>query len=306
MWPNQARYPVSIESLVEIPILMLMQEDLLRDPLNRLHPMMVQGKLQLCSRVESVGKQHRAEGVSEKASSLIISGWSKGTNATYQSAWKKWCCWCTKQCIDPISYDVCCLVNFLAELLDQGVQQCSINTITSAISMTHTQVNGLPIGQHPLVNRLVKGVYNCRPLQPRYSTTWDVDIVVRYIQKFEGLSLKQVGQKLTVLMVLVEANCLSELAALDIHFHIFKPEGVLFRLATLTKKRKTGALPKEFFRAYPHDKRLCVVECLRYYETCTNQFRCNRTEEIETRLFLSHVKKPLKLSQLHLGALPIG
>lgn len=47
MQPNQARYPVLIESLVEIPILMPMQEDLLRDPLNRLHPMMVQGKLQL-------------------------------------------------------------------------------------------------------------------------------------------------------------------------------------------------------------------------------------------------------------------
>ena len=146
--------------------------------------------------VESVGKQHRAEGVPEKASSLIILGWSKGTNATYQSAWKKRCCWCTKQCIDPISYDVCCLVNFLAELLDQGVQQHSINTIRSAISMTHTQVNGLPIGHHPLVNGLMKGVYDCRPPQPRYSTTtWDVDIVVRYIQKLgpnEDLSLKQV------------------------------------------------------------------------------------------------------------------
>lgn len=78
MRPNQARYPVLIESLVEIPILMLMQEDLLRDPLNRLHPMMVQGKLQLRSRVESVGKQHRAEGVSEKASSLIIQDGAKG------------------------------------------------------------------------------------------------------------------------------------------------------------------------------------------------------------------------------------
>lgn len=91
-------------------------------------------------------------------------------------------------------------------------------------------------------------------------------------------------------MVLVETNCISELAALDIRFHIFKPEGIRLRPATLIKKRKTGALPKEFFRAYPHDKRLCLVECLRYYETCTNQFWCNRTVDIESRLFPSHVK----------------
>ena len=58
------------------------------------------------------------------------------------------------------------------------MQYQSINTIRSAVSMTHEQVEGVPVGKHPLVSQLLKGIYNSRPLQPRYSTTWEVDIVV--------------------------------------------------------------------------------------------------------------------------------
>ena len=38
------------------------------------------------------------------------------------------------------------------------------------------------MGQHPLVSRLLKGIYNTRPPEPRYSTTWDMDVVIRYLQ----------------------------------------------------------------------------------------------------------------------------
>ena len=48
---------------------------------------------------------------------------------------------------------------------------------------------------------------------PRYSSTWDVDIVTRYIASMgrnEDLSLKRLSQKLVVLMALVEASRTSE------------------------------------------------------------------------------------------------
>ncbi len=72
-------------------------------------------------------------------------------------------------------------LDFLAELFEQGLQHRTINTIRSAVSMTHKQVEGTPIGQHPLVTRLLKGVYNKRPPMPKYSSTWDVDVVTRHI-----------------------------------------------------------------------------------------------------------------------------
>ena len=85
--------------------------------------------------------------------------------------------------------------------------------------MTHNHIEGVPIGQHPLVSRLLKGVYNIHPPQPRYSYTWDVDVVIKYLQslgKNNALHLKTLTQKLALLMALVGANRVSELQVLDL------------------------------------------------------------------------------------------
>jgi len=77
--------------------------------------------------------------------------------------------------------------------------------------MTHEHVEGIPVGKHPLVSQLLKGVYNQCPPQLRYSSTWDVDIVVRYLQSLgdnSSLPLKVLSQKLLLLMALVEASSL--------------------------------------------------------------------------------------------------
>ena len=74
--------------------------------------------------------------------------------------------------------------------------------------------------------------------------------MIRYLASLEGdnvLSLKTLSQKTALLMSLVEASRTSELQALDLRFRVFKPEGVIFRLPSLTKKRVTGAPPKELF-----------------------------------------------------------
>ena len=61
-------------------------------------------------------------------------------------------------------------------------------------------------------------------------------------------------------MALVEASRVSEFQALDLRYHFYQPEGVVFQLPTLGKKRVVGALPKEvMFGAFPEDSHLCVV-----------------------------------------------
>ena len=244
-------------------------------------------------RLESVREKHLAEGFSEKATELITASWSSGTNTAYQSAWCKWDCWCDQRKIDPFSCDIRFFVNFLAELFDQGLQHRSISAIRSAVSMTHNQIEGTPIGQHPMVTRLLKGIHNSRPPQPRYSEMWDVDVVVKYICSIgdnKELSLKALSLKLAVLMALVDASRTSELAALDIRYRRFKPEGVYFTLASLTKKRTPGKTPREvFFGAYPPNSQLCVVQCLKHYEQRTKEFR-GSGEGQSTKLFLSYIK----------------
>lgn len=105
-----------------------------------------------------------------------------------------------------------------------------------------------------------------------------------------GLTLKELTLKLVILMALVEASRTSELAALDLRFRVYSPEGVTFRLPTLTKKRKAGAPPRElFFGGFPSDDRLCVMTCLKHYEQRTHQFRETPQGEPD-RLLISYVK----------------
>jgi len=44
------------------------------------------------SHLESIGGQYSAAGVSQGTTDLLLAGWSKGTNSTYESAWKRWMC----------------------------------------------------------------------------------------------------------------------------------------------------------------------------------------------------------------------
>lgn len=245
------------------------------------------------SRLEAIRNRQLAGGISEEASKLLAAGWSKGTNDTYQSGWKRWNSWCTEREVDPFSCSVKYFLEFLTSLFKEGLQYRTINTIRSAVSMTHDSIEGIPMGKHPLVSRLFKGIHNLRPPQPRYVTTWDVDMVVEYCRSMgqnNTLSLKQLSQKLALLMALVEASRVSELQALDLRYRFYRPEGVFFQLPTLGKKRIVGAPPKEMmFGAFPEDSRLCVAKCLRRYEECTAQYRKMEPSSPQP-VFLSYIK----------------
>ena len=184
-------------------------------------------------------------------------------------------------------------LEFLTSLYKEGLQYRTINTIRSAVSSTHDHIEGAPIGKHPLVSRLFRGIHNLRPPQPRYTVTWDVDMVVEYLKSMgenDALALKQLSQKLALLMALVEASRVSELQALDLRYRRYRPEGVVFQLSTLGKKRVLGAPPKEvMFGAFPQDSRLCVVQCLRQYEKTTAQYRKMEPSSPQP-LFLSYIK----------------
>lgn len=161
------------------------------------------------SRLESIQHAHTLSGVSERASAIISAGWRKGTNSAYQLGWLKGAGWCDKRCPDPLSCDVQHFLDLLTELFDDGLQHRTINMIHSAVSVTRERVEGMPIGQHPLVSRLMKGVDNLRPPTPRYTYTWDVERVIQCMAAMgesTKLPWKKLSQKLAFLMPLVTAS----------------------------------------------------------------------------------------------------
>ena len=70
---------------------------------------------------------------------------------------KKWISWCKKRDADPVSGPVSEVANFLANLYEEGYQYRSLNSYRSAISSANDRVDGLSIGQYPLITRLMAG-----------------------------------------------------------------------------------------------------------------------------------------------------
>ena len=94
------------------------------------------------------------------------------------------------------------------------------NTIASTKSAL-TNVLALPgipcISAHPLIERFLKGVYNLRPPNPRYSVIWDTAMVIDYLRSLpnNNLSIKLLFYKKVMLLTL-SGQCLSTLY----HFQI--------------------------------------------------------------------------------------
>ena len=169
--------------------------------------------------------------------------------------------------------------------------------------MTLPKVEGLNVGQHPLACQVMKGIFQKKPPLPRYSAIWDVPKVLIFIRSLgdnESLSLKHLSEKLVVLLALTSADQGSELAAHDLRFRKFHPEGAEFNLSELTKSVHVGKnLKSSFHSSFPQDKLLCPCECLKVYESLTSTFRPVDPAQ-PNKLFLAIIRphKPVKSATL--------
>ena len=172
-----------------------------------------------------------------------------------------------------------------------GEQYRTINTHRSAISMTHMEVDGVRVGQHPLVSRLLKGVFNSIPPAPRFAGTWDVSTVLGFLEGYpdnEELSFQALSHKLAMLMALSNADRCSDLAALDLNHRSYQTNGVKFVIPGLTKSRRNGPPIEAFYPSFQGSPKLCPVRALREYEARSHEMRSGRANN---PLFIS-VRRP--------------
>ena len=219
-------------------------------------------------RVSHLYQRFQDEGIPTNVADLLIAATRTSTHKTYESSWNRWCRWCSGRQIDPLSSSISDILIFLTEVFNEGLAYRSLNVLRSAISSPHPKIDGFSVGQHPYVTRLLKGSLNKRPPKPRYSHTWNVDVMIKYmisLGKNSTLSLKAISMKSVTLFALTCPERISALASLDLRHCSVLPEGVSFKL---TVPRKSGSADKPaeaFFARFDQDRKLCPVDCFRYY-----------------------------------------
>ena len=166
-----------------------------------------------------------------------------------------------------------------------------MGVIRSAISSI-ASVDGLPAGNHHLVKRFMTAVYVDNPAFPRYSSTWDPDLVLNYFKSLGPnvtLPLLSLSRKLAVLMRLLSGERGQTLLAFDVTHMVLLDGSVTFHIVDLLKTSRPGWHKSVVsFSAFPHDYDLCVISALRTYLRITFPLRAG-----ETKLFLIS-RKPFR------------
>ncbi|VDI21258.1 Hypothetical predicted protein [Mytilus galloprovincialis] len=141
------------------------------------------------------------------------------------------------------------------------------------------------------------GVFNERAPLPRYTKTWDVDIVLKFISSMgsnKNLSLKELTLKLTMLLALTSASRSSDIQKLDMDYMNVRTNEIIFTMVKLTKTRKTGSQPYQITFLAPSRRMTIfnVVQCILDYIDKTVSLRPNECNQLIISFIKPH--KPVK------------
>ena len=227
--------------------------------------------------------------LSSSAQGILMASWRAGTTKQYQTYLDRWKIYCKEHNVDLFDPDLKHPIEFLVSLYKAGLGYSAINTARSALSNVLMSKDGFKFGEHPLVCRYMKGVFELKPALPRYKEIWDVKVVLDYLKTFEDLrsiSLRDLTLKLTMLLCLttgqrgqtvhtMKVNCIQEL-----------PDRYRITIDEKLKQTKPGRHLKPLeLRAFHEDQTICVFRHLREYLQRTRHHRTQYSQ-----LLLSYIK----------------
>ena len=233
-----------------------------------------------------IRQNFKDQGIKNRATlRILMQSYRSSTLKQYNVFIKKWVQFCRLKSEDPNIRNIPLVLEFLRHLFEQGLSYSSINTARSSLSSIFSSP---PVGENPLVIRFLRGIYNIKPNLPKYVATWDVSVVLKYIEKLSPvkyLSLTQLSHKLVTLLALVSGQRVQTLHSLKLeHCHLDR-EFIEFTIMSTLKHSSPSNKTTNTIRLCKYvNKKVCPVFCLRYYLLRTKNLRQN------SQLFINPLK----------------
>ena len=213
------------------------------------------------------------------------------TKKLYHSYERLWGEFCKNKNCDPYEASIASGLEFLQTLKDSGKGYSVINTARSAISNILTLPFGMVFGTHKDVTTFMKGVWNDSPPVPRYTSTWDPDVVLTLLKGWtpaSKLSIDKLSKKLVMLILLATGQRPQIISALSVDNMQLSSNSYKFIVSNLDLKQgRKGYKPEPIcIKKFPCDKRLCPYHYLTVYLERTLETRGKHKKVILT------IKKP--------------
>ena len=141
---------------------------------------------------------------------------------------------------DPLQRNDTLALKILKKLFELGYKYSALNTARSSLSILFDSP-APSFGEAPLTKRFMRAMFNIHPSLPKYNSTWDVNVVLRYLEKLSPvrfLNLQQLSHKLITLLALVTGQHMQTLHALDLDSCDIRKDYIVFNIQEVLKHSK--------------------------------------------------------------------
>ncbi|RGB41694.1 hypothetical protein C1646_738985 [Rhizophagus diaphanus] len=222
-----------------------------------------------------------------------------------------WISWCQLNNCDPITYPIEKICDFLVDML---TRERSFNTIAgyrTAISEAHELVDGVSVGTHPNISRMMHALYSENPPPVKPDDPIDIIPSLDYIRSLgdnNTMSIRNLNVKISFLTALITASRPLDLKRTDlfmlkisrnsITLECIKPKE--YNIAKAHSLSSTKSPRKKFYIGNYDDERLCPYSAFTTLIDRTRQWR--DTEDKKKSLFLITRESYLRIRSLNSGA----
>ena len=137
---------------------------------------------------------------SKQTQDILLSSLSKGTTTSYNVYLNTWQEYCKENKIPSHQITIQHGIDFLTYLFhEKQYGYSAMNNARSALSLV-IPTNNLTFGKQDIVVRFMRGIFRLRPSLPKYTVTYDPQIVMDYLSTITNMDLKALTFKLTTLL----------------------------------------------------------------------------------------------------------
>lgn len=222
---------------------------------------------------------------------------------------------CSEQQIDVINPSIKEILAFLTHLYNSDLSYSSINTAKSMLSSVFSLLYKRDIGTEPLIRQFMRGIFHLKPSLPRYVNTWDVQVVITYLNSLQtwDLTLRLLSVKLATLLALTTGQRCQTLWSIHIDDVEITTKFMKVRIHELLKQSKPNRhLQEMYFEPFVTKPNICVIDCMKAYLAKTTELRCGNsgrlfiiTQKPHSPATKSTISRWIKLA-LQLAGIDIG
>lgn len=203
----------------------------------------------------------------------MLASLSDNTIKQYNVSLKLWWEFCKFNNISVFTNTIPSVISFLTDRFNKGCSYGSLNSHRSALSL----FLGESVGSDDRVKRILKGAYKLKPNSPKYTLTWDPQIVLNYVSFWHpnlDLPLDKITKKLTTLLALCTAHRVQTFSLIKLENIIISDSGVKISITDAIKTSAPGRdQPVLFLPFFIENPSICPASVLKDYIFKTKNLR---------------------------------